>query len=339
MLPEKRAEVLAAYRAKKYKTSADLAKATGVSRSAVYRLLKSLDEEAESEHEAVNEREEQQDEPVLQRRNLGDDFFHKTDKFADDIGLPADGSRLRHNAQEYSPEEQAEKEAELDMAFDRIAGNSGLTSSEEIPSALMDKILGAPPTNAFVEPRSYHEPVIEARGRTLEPVYDQSAAAQDYTQRIIFNVEHFGSHLQAITGPNKEIFIQNLANYSTPALKSLLTTMERTRSVGNLTSGFKQAFYIASQATEVTSTFIGLKAHGFTQQLKAQDDEITMILKEIAINEWERMKSLDNPVARLGILFSLTLIQTDSQNRMQEHLRKVVNHPVNPQVVSANEDL
>ncbi len=318
--------MLAAYRAKKYKTSADLAKATGVSRSAVYRLLKTQDTE-----EPESDQESEASEPA-QRRSIGDDFFHKTDKFADDIGLPADGSRLRHNVQEYSAEEQAEREAQLDQAFDRIAGNTGLEASAEIPSALMDKILGSPPSNSLMEPLVTNEP-------SYEPVYDQSAAAQDYTQRIIFNVEHFGAHLQVITGPSKELFIQNLANLSTPALKSLLNTMERTRSVGNLTSGFKQVFYMTSQATEVASSLIGLKAQGFTQQLKAQDEEVTMILKEIAINEWERLKTLDSPVARLGILFSLTLIQTDSQNRMQEHLRKVVNHPVNPNVASANEDL
>jgi hypothetical protein len=330
MTPEKKSEVVAAYRSKKFRTSADLAKATGVSRSAVYRLLKTMDrEEPESDTESVQSASEPEQAP---RRNIGDDFYHKTEKFADDIGLPPDGSKLRQNVQEYSAEELAQKEAELDMAFDRIAGSTGVSVSAEIPSALMDKILGTPPTNTIVSQDTFSP-------TTMEPVYDQPAAAQDYIQRIIFNVEHFGAHLQIIIGPSKEVFIQNLATLSTPALKSLLTTMERTRSVGNLTSGFKQVFYMASHATEMTSSMLGIKAQGFSQQLKAQDEEITMILKEIAINEWERLKNLDSPAARLGILFSITLLQTDAQNRTQEHLRKVVNHPVNPSVAAANEDL
>ena len=336
MTPEKRGEVLAAYKAKKFKTAAELAKATGLSRSAVYRVIKSLDKEEP-------EPETQQEEPrEATRRSVGDDFFHRTEKFSDAIGLPPDGSMLRHNVQEYSAQEQAEREAEMESVFDRIAGNSGVSARDEIPSVLMDKILGTPPEFPERGPPENTFVLGGLRGQEGQREPDHSAvvaAAQDYIQRIIFNVEHFGAHLKAITGPNKEEFIQSLATYSPPALRNLLATMERTRSVGNLTSGFKQAFYMASQATEVTSGLIGLKTQGFTQQLKSQDEEITMILKEIAINEWERLKNFDSPVARLGILFSVTLLQVDSHNRMQEHLRKVVNHPVNPAVVSANADL
>jgi hypothetical protein len=64
-----------------------------------------------------------------------------------------------------------------------------------------------------------------------------------------------------------------------------------------------------------------------------------MCLKEIAINEWEKLKSFDAPHVRLGMLFTMTLLQTDTRNRMSDHLRKVVEVPVNPNVVSENEDL
>ena len=57
-------------------------------------------------------------------------------------------------------------------------------------------------------------------------------------------------------------------------LKHLLTTLERTRSVGTISAGFKQVFYIAAQGVEITSGFVGGKSQGFTAQLHQQDEEM-----------------------------------------------------------------
>jgi hypothetical protein len=148
----------------------------------------------------------------------------------------------------------------------------------------------------------------------------------------VFNVQHFGSLLTTITGPPKE-FIESLTTKDSFTLKHLLTTLERTRSVGTISAGFKQVFYIASQGVEVASRLVGVKSQGFTSQLQQQDEEITMCMKEIAMTEYDRLKQLDSPQARLGILFCLTLAQTHTRNEMLEA------QPISPQMVEATNDL
>jgi hypothetical protein len=109
--------------------------------------------------------------------------------------------------------------------------------------------------------------------------------------------------------------------------------------VGTISSGFKQVFYITAEGVEVGSGLIGVKSEGFTAQLREQDEAITMCLKEIALAEWERLKGLDSPYARLGIMFSLTLAQTHSKNTMSEHLKQVREAQVPPATVEKHADL
>ena len=326
MTPEQREAVVRDYKAKKYKTGAELAKSHGVSKSAVYRLVKSLDEQPKESEE----RKEQQAQGI--DRGVPDDFYKKMDKFANDLGLPMDGSQLRHNVEHKTQEELEEQEREIEAAFSRIAGD---IESPAIDDSLLTNIYGEPPPKRQEikeQPRESRPPIIR----------EQPAFALDTIQRIIFNVEHFKAHLSTIIGDTPEqqkAFIQSLNMRDPMELKSLLTTIERTRSVGNITAGFKQVFFMTSQAVEAGTRMIGMKTEGFLYELRAQDEEITMCLKEIAINEWERLKSFDAPHIRLGMLFSMTLLQTDTRNRMNDQLKRVVEAPVNPDVMAQNEDL
>ena len=254
------------------------------------------------------------------------------DKFANDLGLPMDGSQLRHNVEHKTQEELEEQEREIEAAFSRIAGD---IESPAIDDSLLTNIYGeSPPKRQEIkeQPRETRPPIIR----------EQPAFAHDTIQRIIFNVEHFRAHLSTIIGDTPEqhkAFVQSLNMRDPMELKSLLTTIERTRSVGNITAGFKQVFFMTSQAVEAGTRMIGMKTEGFSYELRAQDEEITMCLKEIAINEWERLKSFDAPHIRLGMLFSMTLLQTDTRNRMNDQLKRVVEAPVNPDVMAQNEDL
>ena len=318
MTPETRELILKDYRAGKAKSAAALGKLHNVSRSAVYRVLKSVAEEPKAED-------------VTRIVDSGDivpkEIMEKMDHFADDLGLPAGGSQLRHDIEDKSPEQRKEDEEALDRLMGRIAGEPAESNAMD---GIMDKMFSQPPPpprRAMAAPM-FHE-------RIPAPQVDRT----DLTQRIIFNVEHFGPHLRTITGENKEAFIQSLGARDGQELRGLLTTIERTRSVGNLATGFKQMFYVVGQAVETGTRVIGMKTGGFTEQLKEQDEEITMCLKEIAINEWERLKAFDSPQIRLGSLFCMTLMQTDARNRMGEQLRRVVQAPVNAAVAQANEDL
>jgi hypothetical protein len=259
------------------------------------------------------------------------EIMEKMDMFADDLGLPAVGSQLRHDIEDKTPAQRKEDEEALDRIMGRIAGEPSMDTNAM--DGIMDKMFAQspppPPRSRAAAPPMFHDrlPAVAQVDRS------------DLTQRIIFNVEHFGPHLRTITGESKEAFIQSLGGRDGQELQGLLTTIERTRSVGNLATGFKQMFYVVGQAVETGTRVIGMKTGGFTEQLKEQDEEITMCLKEIAINEWERLKAFDSPQIRLGSLFCMTLMQTDARNRMGDQLRRVVQAPVNANVAQANEDL
>jgi hypothetical protein len=67
---------------------------------------------------------------------------------------------------------------------------------------------------------------------------------------------------------------------------------------------------------------MGMSTQGFTNQLRAQDEEVAMIMKELAIEQWERLKVMDSPQVRLGMLFCMTLIQVDTRNKLEEHFKR-----------------
>ena len=293
---EIRTRVLSEHKAKKTSV-AELAKSYGISRSAVYRIL---DTEKKSKAPAVSEGEEEQSDGDEQK---GQSFFFRNEKFAEDLGLQE--VKLR-NDDDRAP---ARSDEEIDDVIDGFMSN-------------MDR--GAQGQQAiFIPPPSPPAPAQDPEPRLNR---------EDLIQRIVFNVQHFGSLLTTITGPPKE-FIESLTSKDSFTLKHLLTTLERTRSVGTISAGFKQVFYIASQGVEVASRLVGVKSQGFTSQLQQQDEEITMCMKEIAMAEYNRLKQLDSPQARLGILFCLTLAQTHTRNEMLEA------QPISPQVVEATNDL
>ena len=90
--------------------------------------------------------------------------------------------------------------------------------------------------------------------RRMEPEQQElklqvtEARRAEIVQKIVFNVQHFGPQLEVITGANREAFLQTLPALSTPQLSETLTTLERTRSVGNIANGFKHLFFVAGQA-------------------------------------------------------------------------------------------
>lgn len=323
---EQKVKVLADIKAKK--TITETAKAHGLSRSAVYRILDGEKRSAAApvpvpvpapapQQQAADEDSASEDEGVSK------DFFMKNDKFADDLGLPQDSRRINHSADEQEAHMTEEMEEELDGMMGKILGAPAVASPFPLQrgtdmSSLMDKIAAHP------QPQQ-HQQLMPPPSR-----YDR----EDLIQRIVFNVQHFGPLLETITG-NKEAFIASLAEKDGPELKHLLTTLERTRSVGTISAGFKQVFYVAAQGVEVASGLVGVKSIGFVAQLQQQDEEIGMCMKEIALNEWERLKNLDSPQVRLGMMFCLTLAQTHTRNEMLSYR----DAPVNPELSKANEDL
>jgi hypothetical protein len=312
MVPDKVAAVLRDYRSGKAKSATELAKLHGVSRSAVYRLLSKETSQEKTEAQRP-ERQEQVKEDSPQG-NFMDSLMDKAEQFANTLGLPDDAGKISHVEPE-DEKEKEEKERQLEMVMDAMLGNnSGLAGLElKLPKG-MEEALGGPLPKMEQRLQEHESPPESRYGLT-------EAKRAELTQKIVFNVQHFGPQLEIITGPNKAAFIQTLSSLSPAQLKDLLTTLERTRSVGNMAAGFKQVFYVASQGAEVATQLIGMRTQGFSQQLKQQDEEITMIMKELAIEQWERLKAMDSPQARLGLLFCATLVQTDTRNRLADHMR------------------
>ena len=358
MLPDKKTAIIADYRAGKAKSAAELAKLHGVSRSAVYRLLKNITQEPHAPQgkpqapqapqggklqAPTGKREDvpPQKAHVPQRNTAppkddadvafdSDDdakFLQRSDKFAEDLELPA-SSNLQHTEE---VDEEANEE-ELDDAAVNIFGE--VDESVEIPSALLDKVFTEDRPRAQLK-RNVSIPYNEEVTRHVIPRIDRN----DVIQRVIFNVENFGPLLTTIVGPHPESFLAECQKMSDDELTSTLRLIERTRSVGNIAAGFKQTFFMVAQATEVTSSFLGVKARGFTERLKAEEQQVAMIMKELAIENWERVKAMDSPTTRLGILFCMTLAQTDASNRLNDAVKPALSSRVSPGTEAAHSDL
>jgi hypothetical protein len=330
MTPDKKAAVLNDYRAKKATSAAELSKLHGVSRSAVYRLL--LNEKRTSEstkpttQAQVSKAKLSQAKPIQARTQPQDNdndsytfdsdeeqvFQRKAERFAEDLGLPM-SSDLRNL--EDDQEDSKAREQRLDEAADALFGS--FNKQPDIPEDVLVSVFDEPPPSSQKTPK----PRIKSRFVEEPEVSESPVVKQDLIQRIIFNVENFGALLNTIVGSNPQTFIAGLSNLSVTELEKTLSVLERTRSIGNIANGLKQTFFMVASATEAATSMVGVKAQGFTEKLRAEDQQITMIMKELAIDNWERVKSMDSPTARLGVLFCVTLAQTDSVNRLNEALR------------------
>ena len=99
MLPDKKAAVLADYRSKKATSATELAKRHGVSRSAVYRLLQA---EVKATAEASTVKNEAEETPDIDSEDERK-FLLRSDKFAEDLGLPATSSTLKNTVEDQVP--------------------------------------------------------------------------------------------------------------------------------------------------------------------------------------------------------------------------------------------
>ena len=100
---------------------------------------------------------------------------------------------------------------------------------------------------------------------------------------------------------------------------TLLKVIERTRLVGNLTNQFKHMFWMSTSALEMGTQLVGLKSQGLTEALRIQDEEIKMVLKELAMSKADSFSNAQRPEVRMAFLVSTTLLSVDAMNRAQEH--------------------
>ena len=145
----------------------------------------------------------------------------------------------------------------------------------------------------------------------------------DLITQITMNVEAFEPLLGNIIQPDREKFLKSLYSKSETDLSLLLGVMVKTRTLANATNQMRHTFYLTAQGAEVlTSRFLSMRTDGFSQALRSQDEEVRMIMKEIAMEKLDSLQKLQRPELRLAMLFTTTLLATDSANRMKDVAQK-----------------
>jgi hypothetical protein len=140
-------------------------------------------------------------------------------------------------------------------------------------------------------------------------------------QRIILNVENFGHHLTFIKDSEK--YVNGLHAKSLEELQGILDTIQSTITMNNLSLQLKQGFFLFSRVSEyATQEFAGLKTQGMTDALLQNQAEISMIMKELAIDLSPKVSAFSRPELRLGMLFVMAIVQTDQNNRLLEAIRR-----------------
>ena len=140
--------------------------------------------------------------------------------------------------------------------------------------------------------------------------------------RIQMNVENFAPLLKHIVKPDADTFQKELFYKSDDELKLLLRVIERARLTGNMANQLKHVFWMTTSAVEVAAPMIGVKAQGLTHALRQQDEEIALILKELALERADALQNAQRPEVRLAFLVSTTLLSVDSLNRLKASRQK-----------------
>jgi hypothetical protein len=167
-----------------------------------------------------------------------------------------------------------------------------------------------------------------------------SPSKADLITQITLNVEAFEPLLTSIVQPDRETFLKSLYKKNEADLSVVLGVMAKTRTLANATNQLRHTFYLAAQGAEVfTSRLLSMKTEGFAQSLRAQDEEVRMIMKEIAMDKLDSLQKLHRPELRLAMLFSTTLLATDSANRIKDASRKQMEVKVSPSTLEKHNDL
>ena len=217
--------------------------------------------------------------------------------FLSDIGVSGPGKALRNEVVPLSsPLKNNPKALQLAQTLLRQAA-----PLQPQPRPQLSLPPPPPPLHAVNE----HKPTV--------PALD----AAQMIARIQMNVENFAPLLTHILKPDADEFMKVLYYKSEDELRILLKVIERARLVGNMANQFKHMFWMTTGALEAGAPIIGVKASGLSQALRVQDQEIQLILKEMALERADSFEHAQRPEVRLAFLVSTTLLSVDSLNRMR----------------------
>jgi hypothetical protein len=155
--------------------------------------------------------------------------------------------------------------------------------------------------------------------QVVQKVQDDPQIKGDMIARITMNVNNFEPLLKDFLKPTKDSFLTGLQKKSCGELEVLLKSMETTRSVTNLTNQFVHFFYLGTNILEVgTTQYLGMDTTGYSMALRQQQDEITMIMKELCMDRVESFKKVTKPEIRLAMIMTTTLLGVNASNQMRK---------------------
>ena len=289
------------------KSPTEIAKELGVARSSIYRITTTTKRDDVSSANSGGSEEDAEDgddgDDEDTRPSVVKNFLKMSNVFADELGLKE--QKPNYDNDDSKPPQLAVKEeqqtSEAKANFMRM-----MMDSEDVPQMEVSNV-----AQMREQIRRPMPPMLNIP----DPDFDRG----EVIQRIMFNVEHFAPMIRKIIGDDADGFIQSLSGRGDRELEGLLAVIDRTRAVGNLATTFKHTFYMAAQGAEVVSSqFLNMRTRGFVQALQAQDTEIQMAIKELAIDNYNRFNKMNRPEMRLGMLAVMTLIQVDSTARLRE---------------------
>jgi len=181
------------------------------------------------------------------------------------------------------------------------------------------------PRSRVGKPEEVAKPVVKQEiVRVSKPrVVEDPAEKGKLISKITLNVSTFEVLLVDFLKPSKEAFLSGLYKKGENELEALLKVIERARSVGNLTNQFCQGLYMGSGLVEMgTQKYLGMKTQGFVNALRMQNEEIKMIMKEIAFEQVDNFKKVQGPEARLAMIMANTLMAVNTQNMIASYQKK-----------------
>ena len=254
----------------------------------------------------------------VEGRTVGLDEFiqeQKAEEFMAEVSAPVE------------PERKVELNGLLDKLVPRQEEEKGETTD------IIDRILSAEPPKkkgrskkAGAAPKQLVESILPM---TVQEVVDVDEEKAKVLSKIQMNVSNFEVVLRDILRPSKEEFLKTLTKKGLPELRVILKTIEHTRAVNNTANQLKGMVLMGASGVEMITSQLGLKTQGYGHMIRAQEEEIQSILREIALERVDELKKYQRPEVRLTLLLTTTLMAVDSRNRMAEFRQMAQPAPAN----------
>jgi len=223
---------------------------------------------------------------------------------------------------------EPEKKVELNSLLDSFAPQ--LPAERDAPVDILERILADAPkpkrgrkagskskssTVNFLENLEMSSPVM-----TTE-IVDVDKEKADVLAKIYLNCNNFEVALRDILRPNKEEYLKGMPKKSLGELRGILRLLENTRSVNNSANQLKHVLFMGASGIEMASQAIGMRTQGYGNMIRAQEEEIQSILREIAMENAERLQKYQSPTVRLALLMTTTLLAVDARGRQMDFQR------------------